>query len=243
MDITAAAGLRRTDGREAQQLRPPALEDGLLNRADGSARVNAGHTSVIAAVFGPMQGRSRGPGVGQPDCLSIEVVLSGGSGIGNGQATSNGVAAENAATYKSILLDVLHSSVCLAAYPRCSLTVACRVLHNDGSCLAALVNAAAAALMDAGVDMVCMPVGAAFAWRPPSLEPQLPQLLVDPDAAEEAKLANITVVCSAAPDSSQLLAMHAVGCLDDAALPACVEAAEQVARTFAQISRRKNEVR
>jgi len=97
--------------------------------------------------------------------------------------------------------------------------------------------------MDAGVDMECMPVGAAFAWRPHSVEPPLPQLLVDPDAAEEAKLANVTVVCSASPAPSQLLAVHAVGCLDDAALPACVEAAEQVARTFAQISRQKNEMR
>ena len=84
---TSAAGLRRIDGREAHQLRPPSLEEGLLNRADGSARVNAGHTSVIAAVFGPMQGRTRGPGAGQPDSLSIEVVLTGGSGVGNGQAT------------------------------------------------------------------------------------------------------------------------------------------------------------
>jgi ribonuclease PH len=171
-------------------------------------------------------------------------------GGGNGLTTAPGEAAEHAATYKSILLDVLHSSVCLAAYPRCTLVVACRVLHDDGSCLAALVNAAAAALMDAGVDMVCVPVGATFAWRsrtiePPShgLPPQ-PQLVVDPDAAEEAALATVTVVCCTAPAlNHQLLAVHAVGCLDDAALPACVEAAQQVAQTMAQISRRKNDAR
>lgn len=43
----------RRDKRAPNQIRPPGSEKGLLHRADGSARINQGKTSVIASVFGP----------------------------------------------------------------------------------------------------------------------------------------------------------------------------------------------
>ena len=44
----------RRDGRRRDQLRALECEQGLLHRADGSARVNQGETSVIVAVYGPI---------------------------------------------------------------------------------------------------------------------------------------------------------------------------------------------
>ena len=45
----------RQDGRSDDQLRALSAEQGILARADGSAKFNQGKTSVIAAVHGPMQ--------------------------------------------------------------------------------------------------------------------------------------------------------------------------------------------
>lgn len=43
----------RRDGRNANQIRRLAAEQGILNRADGSARFVQGNTAVLAAVYGP----------------------------------------------------------------------------------------------------------------------------------------------------------------------------------------------
>lgn len=49
---------QRRDGRKANQIRPLAVEQGILNRADGSARFVQGNTSVLAAVYGPAPAKS-----------------------------------------------------------------------------------------------------------------------------------------------------------------------------------------
>lgn len=54
-----AATDKRIDGRSAAQLRPFASELALLNRADGSARLVAGDSSVLAAVYGPKKPKVR----------------------------------------------------------------------------------------------------------------------------------------------------------------------------------------
>ena len=51
-------GSRRRDGRLLNQLRPFTAEQGLINRADGSAKLSAGGSSVIVGVYGPMKPRA-----------------------------------------------------------------------------------------------------------------------------------------------------------------------------------------
>ena len=46
--------LVRSDGRTSAQLRPLEAAKGLLSRADGSAKLTQGKTTVLAAVYGPM---------------------------------------------------------------------------------------------------------------------------------------------------------------------------------------------
>lgn len=53
-----ASTTTRRDGRKANQIRPLAAEQGILNRADGSARFVQGNTSVLAAVYGPAPAKS-----------------------------------------------------------------------------------------------------------------------------------------------------------------------------------------
>ena len=69
----------RVDGREANQLRPLATEQSLLNRADGSASFSQGATSVLAAVYGPAQ-----PKMARKELIdrcAVEVVFKPQNGI------------------------------------------------------------------------------------------------------------------------------------------------------------------
>ncbi len=50
---------RRRDGRVANEIRPFASEQGGLFRADGSARMSHGNTSILVAVYGPGSAKSR----------------------------------------------------------------------------------------------------------------------------------------------------------------------------------------
>ncbi|KAG6956784.1 hypothetical protein JG687_00010395 [Phytophthora cactorum] len=53
-----ATTLQRQDGRAGNELRPFASEQGALFRADGSARMSHGSSTVLAAVYGPGQARN-----------------------------------------------------------------------------------------------------------------------------------------------------------------------------------------
>lgn len=50
---------KRHDGRAGNELRPFASDQGALFRADGSARMSHGNSTVLAAVYGPGQAKSR----------------------------------------------------------------------------------------------------------------------------------------------------------------------------------------
>jgi exosome complex component RRP41 len=219
---------RRADGREPNQIRPPCLEDGLLFRADGSARLTLGNTMALVGVFGPALGRSKS---GDGAELSIDVVLT----------CSPGVATDKIVMLKSAVVDVLRAAVRVKQYPRCALVVALRLLSDDGGALATLVNAAFAAVMDAGVEMHCLPVAASFAWvsKHSSGDESNGFMLVDPDLSEEKMHPTLTIVCTASGD---VLAVQASGVIHPNTIPRCIEAAGVVARTFTEISRRKVDV-
>mmetsp|Transcript_58453 Transcript_58453/g.117367 ORF Transcript_58453/g.117367 Transcript_58453/m.117367 type:complete len:248 (+) Transcript_58453:158-901(+) len=243
--MAATLSTKRSDGRESNQIRPPSFEDGLLFRADGSSRLSMGNTVVLAGVFGPASGRSKGGDGGE---LSIEVTLGISPHLSDCQS----------ANFKNMVADVLRAAVCVGQYPRCTLVVALRVLHADGGSLATLVNAACAAVMDAGVEMHCFPVASSFAWILSSSlvtraypAGEVGVLLVDPDGVEESTHTTLTVVCTAAggqgAESSggetgvNLLAFQASGAMPPTTVPLCLEAAAAIARSFSEITRRKAE--
>lgn len=175
------------------------------------------------------------------ETLSIEVVLD----------RNSGVRSDKVATYRAFLQDALAAAVHAEAYPRCTLVVAVRCLRDDGSTLAALVNVAFVALLDAGVEMTSLPVATGFCWKRAPGDSDIGdggvagtskptgELLVDPDSSEEAVHASVTVLCaSGAPHSP--LALHAVGLLDRSVLPLAFHTAAASSRSFAAVLRQKN---
>ncbi|KAI3996105.1 hypothetical protein MKX01_018174 [Papaver californicum] len=128
----------RVDGRTPYQLRPLACSRNLLNRAHGSARWSQGDTIVLAVVYGPKAGTEKNE---NPEKASIEVVWKPKTGqIGKAERE-----------YEMILRRTLLSICHLTINPNTTTSVILQVFNDDGALLPCAVNAACAALVDAGI--------------------------------------------------------------------------------------------
>mmetsp|Transcript_20515 Transcript_20515/g.34377 ORF Transcript_20515/g.34377 Transcript_20515/m.34377 type:complete len:241 (-) Transcript_20515:363-1085(-) len=158
----------RDDGRESNQIRTLACERGLLNRADGSARWSQDSSSVLAAVYGPKSV----PGYKEsPDRATIEVIFKPKNELpGTAERELEHIIAK---TVESVILTALH--------PRTGISIILQVLHDDGSILACAINAACAALVDAGIPMSGLIAAACIALSADG------QLLLDPLQSEAAE--------------------------------------------------------
>lgn len=150
----------RPDGRSAGEMRAIAIEQGLLTKADGSARVVLGSSRALSAVYGPAEALIRDELV---EKAAIEVIFEG----------EDNKVAESA-------LASLIESVCLSAlHPRTAIRVVVQLLSEDGSSFAAAVNSAMVALLDAGIQLSSVFVAVTCAVLPNGT------ILVDPVRQEE----------------------------------------------------------
>mmetsp|Transcript_27960 Transcript_27960/g.39316 ORF Transcript_27960/g.39316 Transcript_27960/m.39316 type:complete len:321 (-) Transcript_27960:12-974(-) len=169
----------RPDGRSSGgTLRPLACEMSCLQRADGSALWKAGSTSVLAAVYGPVAPRQSSK---EDSSKAIITVLCKGSGTGTGTGTggqntatetsknsanresssssfSNNEWLEESSSSSSFLVDMLMACVNIESYKRSVIQIVLSIIQADGSVLACALHAAVAALLDAGIEMNCLPV-------------------------------------------------------------------------------------
>lgn len=157
----------RPEGRPTNALRLLHAEQGLLNRADGSARFSMGRTTVLAAVFGPVQMGIRSE---QPEKAVIEVTISSSE-------KSSGSAHFLQAQY--LIKGALESVVLTSLHPRTVIRVAIQVIESDGSLISAGINAACFALLDAGVPCTSLITSCTIAVA------QNGVMLYDPDNQEE----------------------------------------------------------
>lgn len=130
----------REDGRTATMLRPLACSRSVLNRAHGSASWSQGDTKVLAAVFGPKAGTKK---TENPEKASIEVIWKPKTGqIGKLERE-----------YEMILKRTLQSICILTINPNTTTSVIIQVVNDDGALLPCAINAACAALVDAGISL------------------------------------------------------------------------------------------
>eukprot|EP00199_Chlamydomonas_sp_CCMP681_P005792 CAMPEP_0119105614 /NCGR_PEP_ID=MMETSP1180-20130426/3528_1 /TAXON_ID=3052 ORGANISM="Chlamydomonas cf sp, Strain CCMP681" /NCGR_SAMPLE_ID=MMETSP1180 /ASSEMBLY_ACC=CAM_ASM_000741 /LENGTH=262 /DNA_ID=CAMNT_0007090709 /DNA_START=32 /DNA_END=820 /DNA_ORIENTATION=- len=179
---------RAAGGREPTQLRTLALELSSLARADGSARwtQDSNGTSVIAAVYGPRQAAQRKENAEQ---AVIEIVMKPRSGMAGSRERE----------YEAIIRQTLEGVVLTAQHPRTSIMVVLQVAADRGSLLSCALNAACAALVDAGVPMRRMLASVSCVMRNDG-----PGLLLDPDDAEQLAARQLVVMTFAhqyKPDS------------------------------------------
>jgi ribonuclease PH len=139
-------GGKRADGRANDgTLRPLACELSCLNRPDGSSLWKSGSTHILAAVYGPVAPQNMN---NEEDVGQVSVVIKSGM-------------AENL-TYEyeigKFITEILSSCIDVSIFPRCIIEVVLQIIQSDGSLLSCLLHAAVAALMDAGVDLLYLPV-------------------------------------------------------------------------------------
>lgn len=168
--VLAQVGGARADSRGARQLRALQCERAPLGRADGSARWEQAGTAVLAAVHGPRVPSTASQREGLR--CEVEVVWRPLCGAPGARERHR----------EHLLREALQGAVLAGLHPRTAVTVVVQVLQDAGSLWACALNAAGAALVDAGVPLVGVLAGVACA---------VPRgggaLLLDPSAAEEAE--------------------------------------------------------
>ncbi|GLC41772.1 hypothetical protein PLESTM_001238000 [Pleodorina starrii] len=170
MEVDAAGpgpGSSRARGRLSTQLRTLVCERSVLDRADGSARWTQEGSSVLAAVYGPRQAKIQKE---DAERAVVEVVYKPRAGLQGHEDRS----------LELEIRGILEGVIPLGMHPRTSIMVVLQVLQEDGSVLSCALNAACAALVDAGVPMSSM-----YASVTCALTADERLLLLDPDAAEE----------------------------------------------------------
>ncbi|KAL7810878.1 exoribonuclease family, domain 1 domain-containing protein [Trichoderma gracile] len=164
---TYSLALLRIDGRRWNDLRRLHAQIHTQDAADGSSYLEMGHTKVMCVVTGPAEpqagqqkrgttgGGAAGGGAlggGQKDAASIvvNVVVAGFSSVDRKRRGRNDRRIqEMEITIQKALAANLHTHL----FPHSTITVSLHVLSQDGSLLAALINATTLALIDAGIPM------------------------------------------------------------------------------------------
>ncbi|KAG5562549.1 hypothetical protein RHGRI_005323 [Rhododendron griersonianum] len=188
----------RADGRTPNQLRPLACSRGILNRAHGSANWSQGETKVLAAVYGPKAGTKKNE---NPEKACIEVIWKPKTGqIGKPEKE-----------YEMILKRTLQSICLLSVNPNTTTSVivqepgyipppqalSCntffagcqlssyallQVVNDDGALLPCAINAACAALVDAGIPLKNLAVAICCCLTDSGC------VILDPNKLEEQKM-------------------------------------------------------
>ncbi|CAM9496886.1 unnamed protein product [Pylaiella littoralis] len=216
-------GTTRRDGRTANQIRPLAAEQGILNRADGSARFVQGNTSVLAAVYGPAPAKS------------VRMERADGATVDVNFKSENGTITPSHAEREVLLRRSLEEVVLRSRYPRAVVSVVIQVIVDDGAVLSAALNAATMALLNAGVEMTGIAISVtcsitdAIGGR---------SVLLDPCKSEEAEAAATAAIATLSA-SGGILSCHAVGLMSREEYFACCEAAAlgtTAVRSFVRLS-------
>ena len=210
-------GGKRADGRANEgTLRPLACELSCLNRPDGSSLWKSGSTHILAAVYGPVAPQNMN---NEEDVGQVSVVIKSGM-------------AENI-TYEyeigKFITEILSSCIDVSIFPRCIIEVVLQIIQSDGSLLSCLLHAAVAALMDAGVDLLYLPVATTCLVRTTIVGNNKKinnNIWLDPTSAEEQEErdSSILVLVNEQRKPDSILGSHTVGpgvSLDE--LLACVQ--------------------
>ncbi|GBC09461.1 hypothetical protein RclHR1_08890006 [Rhizophagus clarus] len=129
----------RADKRSSSTIRPISITTSLLSR-DGSASFSFGNTKVICSVNGPAEVKLRDEKL---DKATIDVVV----------RPLVGTPGTKDKTHEYILRSTFEGVIQSGLHPRTQIQIVSQVMMDDGSIIAAAINATTMALIDAGIPM------------------------------------------------------------------------------------------
>ncbi|KAF4676448.1 Exosome complex component RRP41 [Perkinsus olseni] len=147
----------RLDGRRPNEIRYLTLKIGDAPNADGSATLQQGLTKVVAHVFGPRPlqaasvGRAAGSMARQGEAIVNVIYRTASFATIDRKRRTTG---DRNSTERQLWLQrIIQDAVLTEMFPKSCIDVHLTILQEDGSALAACANAAAAALVDAGIPI------------------------------------------------------------------------------------------
>ncbi|POR37664.1 Exosome complex component SKI6 [Tolypocladium paradoxum] len=152
---TYSLALLRVDGRRWNELRRLHAQIRTQDAADGSSYLEMGHTKVMCVVTGPSEQQQQGRRGGQTSqrdgaSINVNVVIAGFSSVDRKKRGRNDKRIQE---IEITIAKTLASTVHTHLFPHSTITVSLHVLSQDGSLLAALINATTLAVIDAGIPM------------------------------------------------------------------------------------------
>lgn len=204
--IYSLSGLR-LDGRRWNELRRIHGQISTQASADGSSYFEMGNTKILCTVAGPQeQRRSGGRDQGNEAKVEVEINVAPFSGMDRKRRARNDKRiAEMSYTIENAFASTLFTHL----FPHSTITVTLHVLSQDGGLLAACINAATLALIDAGIPMsdyiAAATTGstASYAENEGEADPVL-----DLNGLEEQELPFLTVGTSGGEDKVNVLVME-----------------------------------
>lgn len=149
---------KRIDGRGLEEVRPIKMEVNIITRANGSAKVSFGKTTVIASVFGP---RTLYPKHLQESDECTVRARYNMAPFSTETRKSPGTDRRSVEISK-VIKHAIEGSVFIEEFPRTALDVYAEVISSDGSTRCTALNAISLALAMAGVpmkDLICAITG------------------------------------------------------------------------------------
>jgi exosome complex component RRP41 len=147
--VKAAASWKRADGRAFDELRPLKIESGVLPNADGSAYIEMGRNKILCGVFGPREMHPKHNAKPNEAVLRCRYHMAPFSV----DPRRSPAPSRRDQEISMVMRSALEPAVFLDRYPRASIDVYIEVLEADGGTRCASINAAAVALVDAGIPM------------------------------------------------------------------------------------------
>jgi exosome complex component RRP41 len=144
-----AASWKRNDGRAFDELRTLKIESGVLPNADGSAYIEMGRNKILCGVFGPHEMHPKHQAKPNEAVLRCRYHMAPFSV----DPRRSPAPSRRDQEISMVMRSALEPAVFLERYPRASIDVYIEVLEADGGTRCASINAAAVALVDAGIPM------------------------------------------------------------------------------------------
>jgi exosome complex component RRP41 len=140
---------KRADGRKVDELRPLSIETGVIPNADGSAYIEMGRNKIIAAVYGPREMHPKRLSKPNMGVLRVRYHMAPFSV----DPRRSPAPSRRDTEIGMVMRDALEPALFLERYPRSVIDVYTEIIQADGGTRCAAINAAAVALVDAGIPM------------------------------------------------------------------------------------------
>ncbi|MCJ1339516.1 Exosome non-catalytic core component [Bachmanniomyces sp. S44760] len=212
---TYSLALLRLDGRRWNELRRIHAQISTQAAADGSSYLEMGNTKVICTVAGPAEERNRrgGAQAGESEKERASVVVEiGVAGFSAVERKRRGRGDKRTSELQSTISSTFSSTLFTHLYPRSTISITLQILSQDGSLLAACLNAATLALIDAGIpmgDYICACTsGSTTSSSYASNDSESADPLLDLNGQEEQELPFLTVATLGATEKVSVLVME-----------------------------------